>query len=221
MSSKKSQATTPDTDQAPQESPELLEMRKLLQEAKDKIAVLTGTVEPTEPEVELVRDPYSEHDALSITGEIPPDETYPEGQVLTWLSPAVRDRLGWNGWIALEWGDEYTGKDGEKLIEYGIQKPPENYAGGGKIDSLVRMGDVILGRLDKRWYNQRVAANLEKSNRQRQMNRSQGDLPLEGTHGTLSIGKGLERDPSGAKGAGYPITPGTVARVPLNPQTED
>jgi hypothetical protein len=108
-----------------------------------------------EPEAEVLYDPYYSRNPYQIIGEIPPDATFPDGQVLGWKNEKHREeRRGWRGWIPLEYGDKYTGKTGELLQKY-IIDPPPRLEGSSKMDNNVRRADSILCRLDKKIFDTR------------------------------------------------------------------
>ena len=108
-----------------------------------------------EPEAEILYDPYYSKRPYMIIGEIPPDQTFPEGQVLGWKNEKHREqRRGWRGWRPMGYGDQYTGKDGELLKNY-IVDPPPRMEGSTKMDNWVRRTDSVLCRLDKRIFDAR------------------------------------------------------------------
>lgn len=108
-----------------------------------------------EPEAEVLYDPYYSRNPYQIVGEIAPDANYPEGQVLGWKNEKHREqRRGWRGWIPLEYGDKYAGKEGKLLQNY-IIDPPPRMAGSAAMDNNVRRTDSVLCRLDKRIFDTR------------------------------------------------------------------
>lgn len=116
-----------------------------------------------ESEVELLYDPFDSKNPFKVIGEIEPCEEYPEGAVVAWKSPAYRERRQWRGWTPFQYGDQYTGKNGEKLTAYIPDPPPR--VDNEKLDSYVRRGDVVLARLDKRIWTSRQAKRILESNR--------------------------------------------------------
>jgi len=107
-----------------------------------------GTAGDIVEEPTLLEDPFDNHNAFKVHGEIEPDDNYPNGAVIQWKNPEYRARRTWRGWVPFEWGDEYTGKNGELLDKY-IPDPPKALQGPDRIDNYVRRGDVVLARLDK------------------------------------------------------------------------
>ena len=110
--------------------------------------------------VVLLNDPYQSQNPFKIHGEIEACDEYPSGAVLRWISPTYRERRTWRGWVPMQYGDEYTGENGELLNRY-IPDPPPILA--NQPDSYVRRGDVILGRIDKRIWESRQAQRLLES----------------------------------------------------------
>jgi len=172
------------------ERAELLDLVKALSEA------ITGEDAEVEREVETLVDPYAEDAPLRIDGGIPADPNFPEGQVLKWLNAEARERQGrWRGWRVMQWGDQYTGKpeDG-KLREYGMPDPPAMMVSGTKMDSAVRRGDLVLGRLDAKIYKARCALSIQRAN----ANRAAASQFTTTIHhpGAALVGAGLQDDPN-------------------------
>ena len=107
-----------------------------------------GTGEVIERDGEILYDPYSVQYPFTIKSEIPPNAECPDGQILGWKSPAYRKKRGWRGWVAIEHGDSYAGKDDEFLSNY-IPDPPERMIGPDQLDNYVRRADMVLARLPK------------------------------------------------------------------------
>jgi len=108
-----------------------------------------------EVEAEVLYDPFYSKNPYQIIGEIPPDDTYPEGQVLGWKNESHREsRRGWRGWLRMSYGDKYTGKEGDLLANY-IVDPPPRLLGSSKMDNYVRRATDVLCRLDKRIFDSR------------------------------------------------------------------
>jgi len=153
--------------------------------------------EAIDREIELLYDPYDSQRPYKIIGEIAPDNEYPEGQVLRWLSPRFREVRGMRGWVALQYGDTYTGKNGELLKKY-IPDPPARMVGSDKLDSYVRRADLILGRLDKRiWQSRRLKAILESARRRGSL---ESDKPIKIRDGVWLTGEGLKKDENPKQG---------------------
>ena len=141
--------------------------------------------------ISLLDDPYDIQSPLEIIGEIPPDDAHPQGQMLGWKNPVYRDRRGWRGWIPLEWGDQYTGDKGEKLKEY-LVDPPEAWVMPDKIDSYVRRGDVLLGRIRKEIFvSRQLKAELECAKRRGALSDAQEQIIGEGIK---IVGAGMQKD---------------------------
>jgi hypothetical protein len=90
-------------------------------------------------------------------GFIPPDDDYPEGQILRWVNPVIREKRGLRGHIMMEWSDPYiAGKDiaetRANLAKY-LPDPPDKFAHSD--DNFVTRGDSILARLDKAIFDSR------------------------------------------------------------------
>jgi hypothetical protein len=136
-----------------EERKELATLVKSLQEMLVAQGILDAN---TRCEVETVHDPFEDNNPFNITGSIPANEEFPEGQVLRWLAPSYRERKGMRGWVYMCWGDPYTGpSDGTKLREYGISDPPAEIAASQKTGTQVVRNGMILGRLDKQIWNAR------------------------------------------------------------------
>ncbi len=116
-----------------------------------------------ESQAQVLYDPYDSKNPFKIVGEIPKCDEYPEGAIVSWKSPAYRARRQWRGWIPFEYGDEFTGKSGEKLEQFIPDPPPR--MDNATLDNFVRRGDVILARLDKRIYESRQAKRIMESQR--------------------------------------------------------
>jgi hypothetical protein len=135
---------------------ELRAQREITEELKRAVNTQTTSQGADfEPKAELLYDPYDHQNALEIIGEIPPNAEYPDGQVLGWKRPLNRASRGWRGWVALQWGDEYTGENGELLKDY-VAEPPQRMLDQQDMDSYVRRGDVVLARLDKLIFQSRL-----------------------------------------------------------------
>jgi hypothetical protein len=171
---------------------------ELEKENFDLRAELRAADEPApenfEPKAELIHDPYDSHNALSILKEIEPNVEFPAGQVLAWKSPYYRATRGWRGWIPLQWGDEYTGENGEKLVDL-IAEIPHRMAEQERQDSYVRRGDVILCRLDKNIFTARQQKRVDKSNSLR--GKTGADMDVPNMPNAQIVGDGLTRSERG------------------------
>jgi hypothetical protein len=141
------------------------------------------TGEDIEPQAEVSADPWYSKNPFKIIGEIPPDKAHPTGQVLSWLNVKHRmERRGFRGWTLLQYGDEYTGENGEKLADYILDVPPR-MEGSARMDSYVRRADSALGRIDKYIF--------EARQRQRVLD-SQRNVAQAGSPRTTKLREGVE-----------------------------
>lgn len=195
--------------------------------------------EDAEMSVELLHDPYDVQNPLAIKQvevaqgifepvRIPPEEQFPEGQVLGWKSPRYRDRRGWRGWIEIKIGDKYAGKDGELLSNY-LPDPPRRMEGESKMDTCVRRAGMVLARLDKRIWDARNQKREMRSNLQ--TGKINKDSPKFDRSGVELFGDGLtdQKRPRGGfkmgeqPDMGYKVRDGMVHRgsVPLHPEHDE
>lgn len=133
---------------------EKIELQETIANLKLGLDEREATGEVIERGGEIVFDPYDSHDPFAIIGAIPVSPEFPEGQTLAWKSPDYRKRRGWRGWIPVEYGDKYAGKDNEFLSNY-IVDPPERMVGPDQIDNCVRRGDLVLSWIDSRIWDER------------------------------------------------------------------
>jgi len=112
----------------------------------------------------VIRDPYSVVKPFRIAGRLPADDESKSGWVLGWKSERLRNNsgIGWRGWIPLEYGDRFTGENGEKLKDC-IPDPPRRMQGPDHIDNLVRRADTILCRIQADYFDDRQAKSAEES----------------------------------------------------------
>lgn len=158
-----------------------------------KVQMEDGKEEVTRDEInramEVLYDPYDVQDPFKILKEIPPDETDPDGQVLQWKSPRYRERRGWRGWIPIQWEDQYGTT--EILSKY-LNEPPTRMVGPDKVDSLVRRGDLVLARLNKRiWQSRQLKRELLSAQQRGAFEMGQETIIRDGLR---IVGKGLQRD---------------------------
>lgn len=142
--------------------------------------------EKIERELQLLEDPYANQRALKIAGHVPPDSEFPEGQVLRWLNPRLREGA-MKGWVFVTKDDKYI----EQIRALIGSDAPHRYD-NEDIDNYVRRKDVILGRLDKRIWDSRRKRTALESMRRRGVFESEKIEQL-GPGVTIS-GKGLKRD---------------------------
>lgn len=149
-----------------------------------------------EEELKMLDDPFESQDPLGIFGEIPGDENSPDGYVLRWLSPALRETRGMRGWEWMRWGDEYTGADTKKLQSYGIPDPPAYMqAAQNDDDNLVRRRDVALARLPKKlWQTRQDRRVLESARQLSNLDESTRDRIRARHRGVVPVGDGLKKD---------------------------
>lgn len=139
---------------------------------------------------ELLYDPYDSKNPFKVIGHIEPNDEYPEGAVVGWKSPTYRARRQWRGWTPFRYGDQYTGKNGEKLSDY-IPDPPPMLEGTGELDNYVRRGDVVLARLDKRIWESRQAKRILDS--QRNMGQAGSRARTVIRDGVEVVGRGVSK----------------------------
>lgn len=142
-----------------------------------------------ESQAQLLYDPFDSKNPFKVIGEIPADDQYPSGAVIRWCSPEYRAKRTWRGWIPFEYGDDYTGKDGEHLANYIPDPPPR--MDNKNLDNYVRRGDVVLARLDKRIWESRQAKRLMDSQRNQGKAGSRAKTVLG--DGVEIVGRGVSR----------------------------
>jgi hypothetical protein len=155
-------------------------------DVRAKLKQLQKTKQLDDLDAEVLFDPWDSQDPFVIIGNIPPDEKYPKGQALAWKNPILRNQsanIGWKGWIPLEYGDPYTGENGEMLTEY-LQEAPARLEGTKNLDNMVRRGDSILCRLDMRaWMRRQIereAKSLEMRNALRRISEDEARVGITG-----------------------------------------
>lgn len=114
----------------------------------------------------VVSENFSQQDPFDIVGRIPPSEPGdPEsGWVLGWKSERLRNGsgMGWGEWQPLEFGDRFTGENGEKLKPY-VPEAPRRMRGPDRLDNMVRRADVILCVIPADVFDKKQAAGAQKS----------------------------------------------------------
>jgi len=132
------------------------EIRKLIAEHKALLnaKVVAGEIVETTPVLKY--DPFDiRQNALEIVGEIEPCDEYPYGAAVKWINPDLRNRSStWAGWEPFQYGDPYTGENGELLCTV-ISGARVRFQKPGEVDSYVRRSDLILCRIDKRIWEAR------------------------------------------------------------------
>lgn len=147
----------------------------------------------------ILKDPYANtQNPFHIIARIPKiDNNDPDnGYVLGWKSERFRNGSGhgWMGWEALEYGDKFTGENGEKLRPY-VPDPPRRMVGPDKVDNLVRRADTILCRLPADWFDQRQEASARRSREMvENLTAPEGTELIQGNSGVTSIGGGRQSD---------------------------
>lgn len=169
---------------------EVLELQREINRVEVAAQERVAAGEIVEPEADIIHDPYEGHNAFAILKEIPEDDEFPKGQILGWKNPDYRSRRNWRGWIPIEYGDKYAGKNNELLTEY-LVEAPERMVGPDAIDNYVRRGDVVLARLDKRIAESRARKRVIKS-RRKAMAASQGGIQVL-RDGVELVGEGATR----------------------------
>ena len=156
-------------------------------------------------ELALLYDPFDVQNALAFklepvldrhgdfTGHyktviIPPDEDFPEGQVLGWKSPRYRADEGWQGWQEILYGDKYAGEHNELLKNYIVNPPVPGE--GENIDRYIRRKGLVLARLDKRIADARARKRELENAKRRGVYRSA--RPTQVARHVSIVGKGLE-----------------------------
>jgi hypothetical protein len=166
-----------------------------------------------EEAMSVLYDPYEVQSPFRIIGDIPPDNEFPEGQALRWLNPRLRDGGKWMGWELLQWGDKYTGEQGEKLHGL-ISDRPARMKGPDRMDSYITRGDSVLGRLDKRiWHSRQVKRELEDARRRGELNSKE---PIKLADGVYLTGDGIKKDPDFTK-----RKPKSAPDVPFDQESGD
>lgn len=142
-----------------------------------------------ENQAQLLYDPYDSKNPFKVIGEIAKCDEYPDGAIVAWKSPTYRARRQWRGWVPFEYGDEFTGKNGELLTQY-IPDPPPRIDNDG-LDNFIRRGDVILARLDKRIWESRQAKRVMES--QRNMGKAGSRAKTVLGDGVEIVGRGVSK----------------------------
>lgn len=140
--------------------------------------------------VTQLHDPYENHNAFKVHGDIEPCPEYPNGAKVAWKNPEYRKRRGWRGWDVFEWGDKFTGTNGELLTNY-IPDPPEHLLAHKDQDKAVRRGDVVLARLPMELFEARQQKRLKKSREQQGVATSNRTTVLQ--DGVMLTGEGATR----------------------------
>lgn len=115
------------------------------------------------PSGRVTQDPFSTQNPYVILARLPGDDDFPEGYVLSWINPNLRNsNLGWQGWKPIEFGDRFAGEHGEGLRGY-IADLPYRTGSPDSVDNYVRRRDTILAYLPAIWYDQRQAKAADES----------------------------------------------------------
>jgi hypothetical protein len=172
---------------------ELNAQRELIEQYRQELAASRDSDDDgpdIEREAELLYDPYDSKNPFKVIGNIEPNDEYPDGAVVAWKSPAYRARRQWRGWKPFAYGDQYTGKHGDKLSSY-IPDPPPMLQGTAELDNYVRRGDVVLARLDKRIWESRQAKRILDSERRRGQSGSRARTVIR--DGVELVGEGISQ----------------------------
>jgi len=195
MTTKKTQADGADIQQ------ELADLRtmfdKLVAEEEEQLTADQKLDKQVERFAELYNDPYDEHDALRIKKHLPPTKDAPEGWKLGWKSPRVREMRGWRGWVPCKWNDSFfMGPNGESILGEYTNLGKDHMDKADTTDSIIRVKDLMLCRIDARIATARALKHIVDSHRARKLS---GAASPEGadTKISRSIGEGMEDDSPG------------------------
>ena len=116
---------------------------------------------------------------------------HPEGKVLSWKNPNIRNgSRGWRGWIPVTYDSEI----GQKLLEY-IPDPPAKMEGSANQDNYVRRGtDSILCALDEEMFLARQQKREMKALRKQQSANAHQNSVI--SPGVETFGDGVQRENS-------------------------
>lgn len=178
-----------------------------------RAAIAAGELD--DAEVALEHDPYDEQkNAFAFKNDrFPPDNESPTGWVISWKSPKYRERRGWRGWIPLQYGDPFVGKNGENLDDH-IFEPPKQLQGPGEIDSYVRRADLILCKIEAGVYDARQLNRERRAAKRRKGLMKQYTTPIR--TGVTPTGPGLSEDPNPKYVGQGVVAPGTIRRTMLS-----
>jgi len=171
------------------EQNEVAKLQQMVQDLKKELREGKPGIdsELIEREIAVLFDPYDIQNPFKIDGTIPPDNEYPEGQVLRWLSPKYRDRRGKRGWVFMTWDDAYA-TEALKCVK----EPPERMVGPAGLDNNIRRADLVLGRLDARVFESRRMKPVLESMRRRGNYDESTITTLR--KGVSIVGEGSKRD---------------------------
>jgi len=164
------------------------ELKSRLKAMEDLIAKQKAAGQSVDPEPFVYYDPYdSDVNPLII-------KENPEGKILSWKNPNVRNTRGWQGWTPVQYDDEI----GRELDRY-VNNPPPQMEGTATQDNYVRRGtDSILCWIDKRIWDTRKRKALDKANRRTQMASGAGNTTL--MRGVSTFGEGVRTTASSRDG---------------------
>lgn len=150
------------------------------------------------PEPKLFHDPFdcgsNPHKILK----------HPEGKILSWKNPRIRQDKGWKGWEPITWDSEV----GKNLSEY-INDPPAKLEGISKQDNYVRRGtDSVLSMIDEEIWNARQQKREHKALRKQMAANAHANAIIG--NGVETFGEGVRRESAPAGG----FRRGTEAPVP-------
>lgn len=117
-------------------------------------------------------NPILDNEGNQRHGFILPDEEYPEGQVLRWVNPLIRERKGLRGHVMMEWDDPYiagkTPAETRANLSKHLFDPPDKFM--STENNFITRGDSTLARLDVGMFDARqlqrrisADANLRKA----------------------------------------------------------
>lgn len=180
---------------------------QMIQDLRKELSEGKGSVEEDviQREIDVLHDPFDKgNNPLKITGEILPNEDCEHGQILAWKSPQYRSTRTMRGWEFIRWGDKYAGKNGEGLDKY-LANRPTRFQESQHLDSLVRVGDLALARIDKRIFRSRtMKAELESARQVGALSNNQKKILADGI---VMTGPGLQKDKEPLVGVGRKEAP--------------
>lgn len=163
----------------------LMDLQERMAKMEALVAQKAADGQPYDPAPELPYDPFDEQHPHRILDN-------PEGWVLSWKNPNLREKRGWRGWIPITYDDEY----GKELDKY-LQDPPKKMEGIAHQDNYVRRGtDSILCRIPEDIWKARQMKRELKANRK--LGRASASDNTTIQHGVETYGDGLKsyRGPS-------------------------
>ena len=171
----------------------------------------TASGEFTGPEPRVYHDPFDCKNPHKIL-------KHPEGKILSWKNPRIRQDKGWKGWEPITWDSEI----GKNLASY-INDPPAKLEGISKQDNYVRRGtDSILSQIDEEIWNARQQKREDKALRKQLAANATANGAIGNGVETFGDGVRKESPPAGGfkQGVEAPLAPGAHRRHMLRPDEE-